>query len=145
MYTKLTSMHSQFNIVNANGLIEGAEIECIEGDDDDIVHHRYVVTHDREDVLIQYESTPSIIYDKKTNKKTGECNTYVYYDFVNQGNDRTVPKQTVVIDMLNPFYKAIGDIIGRLSGSRARWSQEFQEELENMARYIEQDSQTDVK
>ena len=116
IYTELTSMHDKFEILNADGLVEGAEIECIERDEDDVVHHRYVVTKDVEDELIQYESTPSIIYDRETNRKIGECNTYVYYDFERLDDNRTRLTQTVVIDMLNPLYKSIGDIVGFVIG-----------------------------
>ena len=138
IYTKLTNMHNQFKIVNAKGLIEGAKIVCIEADDDDVVHHNYVVTKNIENELIQYESTPTIILDKETNQKIGECNTYVYYDFEKIDKNNTIIRQTIVIDMLNPVYKAIGDIIGIITDSREVWNNQFTEELNTLKAYIEE-------
>ncbi len=137
VYIGLTGMHDKFQILNADGLIEGAEIECVEGDEEDVIHHRYIVTRDKRNELIQYESRPSVIFDKETNKKTGECNTFVYYDFIRLDDARTILKQTTVIDMMNPLNKAIGDIVGLLSGSRGAWARQFQEELEILKMHIE--------
>lgn len=137
IYKELYGMHDQFKILNADGLIEGAEIECIEGDDEDVIHHRYKVIKDVENKLIQYESKPSIIYDKETNKKVGKCDVYVYYDFVGIDKNRTILKQTVIIDMLNPFYKFIGDLIGHLSEDNDMWDKQFKGELETLKMYIE--------
>ncbi len=137
LYKDLHGMHDQFKILNADGLVKGAEIECSEGDDEDLIYHRYRVTEDIENKLIQYESKPSIIYDQETKKKIGKCNVYVYYDFIKLDPDRTMLKQTVVIDMLNPLYKLIGDIIGKISGSRDIWDKQFQEELDSLKTYIE--------
>ena len=137
IYTETSSMHEQFNIINADGLTEGAEVECIEGDNEDVVHHRYIVKKDIENVLIQMESEPSIIHDKETNKQIGKCNCYCYFDFVALDNNRTMVKQTVVTDMLNPFYKLIVDVMGLMSGGKDLWNDHFQEELENLKLHIE--------
>lgn len=137
VYSQLSDMHNQFKIINAEGLTEGAIVECIEGDEEDIVHHRYIVRKDIEDTLIYYDSTPSIIYDTETNKKIGECNTHVYYDFIRLDGHRTLLNQTIIIDMLNPLYKTIGDIIGWMSGDKEKWTVQFQEELEALKRCIE--------
>lgn len=137
IYKELSGMHNQFRIINADGLIKGAVVECIEGDEEDIIHHRYVVKEDKEDTLIHYASTPSTIYDKETKKRIGTCNTYVYYDFIRVNGGRTLLRQTVVIDMLNPFYKAVGDVVGWVSGGKEAWSRQFQEELQTLKEHIE--------
>lgn len=137
IYTDLTDMHDEFTILNAEKLEVGAEIKCIEGDDRDIVHNHYVVTKVTLNKLIQFESTPTIVYDRETKKEMGRMNVYVYFDFDELGKERTLLTQTVVIDMLNPFFKSLIDILAFISGNRGEWEKQFHDELINFKPIIE--------
>jgi hypothetical protein len=139
VYTEVAGMHGKFEIVNADSLVTGAEIESEEGDESRVVRHRYVVTRVIPARLLQLESTPSVVYDRDTGEEIARVNTDVYYDFEPLDEDRTRLTQTVVIDMLNPFDKAVGDVIAFVSGSRGEWSDQFVEELEGYAAFIERE------
>lgn len=137
IYTELTGMHTEFTILNAEKLEEGAEIKCIEGDDHDIVHNYYVVTKVVPNKLIQFESTPSIVYDRETKKEMAKMNVYVYFDFATTKGNATLLQQTIVIDMLNPFSKSLIDILAFLTGNRGEWARQFHDELYNFKPIIE--------
>jgi hypothetical protein len=135
VYAQYNDMHSTFRIVNGDSLEEGAEIECVEGEEDgELTVHRYRVTRCVENTLIQYESPDTRIYDVRNGnrKEVGSCRVFVYLDFKENADGNAVVAQTIVIDMKNPVYKVIGDIIGSLSGSRAMWDGHAREELRGL-------------
>jgi hypothetical protein len=137
VYTRLSPMHEKFEIVNAGALTVGAEIDCVEGDDREIVRNRYVVTEVIENRRIAMSSTPTRVYNRDTGKLTTEVNVYDYFDFVPLGPNRTRLTQTVVLDMKNPFIKALIDIIAFLTGTRDDWEQQFREQNKNLAAFAE--------
>lgn len=137
VYQELTHMHTEFTILNADELIEGAEIECIEGDTNDIVHNHYVVTKTIENELIQFESKPSVVTDRKTGKAMMKMNVYVYFDFHALQRNTTSLSQTIVIEMPNPLIKSLIDAIAFFSGNRGEWEEQFKDELVNFKPIIE--------
>ncbi|MCB1308073.1 MAG: hypothetical protein KDK30_07835 [Leptospiraceae bacterium] len=46
--------------------------------------------------------------------------------------------QTVVLDMKNPFIKALIDIIAFLAGTRADWERQFREQNENLGKFAQE-------
>lgn len=139
VFPRVAGMHGKFEIVNADSLVTGAVVEREEGDETRVVRHRYVVTRVIRNRLLQLESTPSVVYDRESGKPVAEANSDVYYDFEPLEGERTRLTQTVVIDVLSPFSKAIADVAGVISGSRDEWSHQFAEELEQYARLIERE------
>ena len=132
----MSALHERFDILNANGLVKGANVDCREGGSKEIVHNSYVVTEATENELIQLASTPSIIYDRATGRKIGASNAFVYFDFEALGEKARLT-QTIVIDLMHPVYKALGDVMRYLTGSRRMWNEHFREELESLKAHIE--------
>ncbi len=137
VYTQLSPMHEKFEIVNRDALIVGAEIDCVEGDDKEVVRNRYLVTEVVENKLIAMSSKPTRVYNRKTGKLTAEVDVYDYFDFEPIGPNQTKMIQTVVLDMKNPFIKSFIDIAAFLSGTRGDWEQQFSEQTRNLALFAE--------
>lgn len=133
-------MHTTLDILNADGLVEGAEINCIEGDDDDVVHNHYVVTRVIENQAIQFESTPSVEYTRDSNREVAKMNVHVYFDFEQAGAEKTVVEHTIVIVMLNPFIKSMIDAMAFVTGNRGEWEKQFRDELVNFKPIIERET-----
>jgi hypothetical protein len=133
VYTRLSPMHEKFEIVNAGALTLGAEVDCVEGDAREMVHNRYVVTEVIVNRRIAMSSTPTRVYDRRTGRLTTEVNVYDYFDFEPLGPDRTLLRQTVVLDMKSPFVKALIDIVAFLAGTRDDWEQQFRDQNRNQA------------
>ncbi|NIP82916.1 MAG: hypothetical protein GWM90_28295, partial [Gemmatimonadetes bacterium] len=125
VYTEVAGMHARFEILNADALVPGAVVECEEGDENEVVRHRYVVTRVIPNRLLQMTSSPSIVLDRATGDTIAETDAEVYYDFEPLEGGRTRLTQTVVIDMLDPFHKALTDVAASVSGSRDAWSAQF--------------------
>ncbi len=139
IYQELTNMHTEFTILNAEKLEVGAEIKCIEGDDNDIVHNHYVVKEVVPNKIIRFESTPTIVYDRKTEKEMARMNVYVYFNFAEADKNKTLLQQTIVIDLLNPFQKTLLDTLAFLTGNRGKWDRQFRDELVNFKPIIERE------
>ncbi|WP_345977543.1 hypothetical protein [Sulfurimonas sp. HSL3-7] len=137
IYQELTDMHTEFTILNAQRLEKGAEIRCLEGDKHDIVYNHYIVTKVVANTLIQFESTPTIVCDRKTKTEMAQMNVYVYFDFAETDRGTTRLQQTIVIDMLNPFYKSLIDVLAFVTGNRGEWARQFRDELVNFKPIIE--------
>ena len=140
IYTELTDMHTSFDILNAAGLVAGAEIRCIEGDDNDVVHNHYIVTEVIENRLIQFESKPTIVYNRNNDKEVAKMNVHVYFDIERAGTRKTQLKQTIVIDMLNPLFKSVMDILAFITSGREEWKKQFRDELVNFKPIIERET-----
>ena len=137
-YTRLSQMHEKFEILNADALVVGAEIDCVEGDEREIVRNRYVVTEVIDNRYIAMASTPTRVHDRETGKVTTEVNVYDYFDFEPLGSDRTRLTQTVVLEMKSPFIKALIDIMAYLTGTRDDWEQQFREQNRNLAAFAQE-------
>ncbi|MGR3321648.1 MAG: SRPBCC family protein [Pseudooceanicola sp.] len=130
LYTRMSPMHERFEILNAEALVLGAEVDCIEGDPDEIVQHRYVVTRVEAPTLLVMESLGTRIIDRASGETTAEIDVWVYFDLRPLEDGRTEMAQTVVMGMRNPVFKAMIDVLAFVSGERALWEQQFVEELE---------------
>lgn len=91
-------MHEKFEIVNADSLVRGAEIDCVEGDEREIVRNRYIVTEAVENRLIAMASTPALVYSRRTGKLSAEVEVYDYFDFESLSTERNLLRLTVVLD-----------------------------------------------
>lgn len=140
VYPQVAGMHSRFEILNADALVPGAVVECEEGDDDRIVRHRYVVARVIPNRLLHLESSPSLVYDRESGEEIARTDAEIYYDFEPLDDGRTRLTQTIVIDLLDPFHKALADIAGFLSGTRDQWADQFTGELRRYAGLIERDA-----
>lgn len=139
IFNELTDMHTEFRILNGDKLEVGTKVRCIEGDDNDIVNNLYVVKSVETNKLIHFASTPTIVYSRKTNKEMGRMNVYVYFDFAETSSGGTLLQQTIVLDMMNPFYKSFIDILAFMTGNRGQWSEQFRDELVNFKPIIERE------
>ncbi len=101
------------------------------------LRHRYVVTQLDAPRLLVMQSLGSRIIDRSSGSVTAEIDVWVYFDLRAVDGGRTEMSQTVVMHMGNPFYKAMIDVLGTLSGDRALWERQFEEELENLAAFAE--------
>lgn len=110
----------------------------MEGDQKEIVRNHYVVTDVVEHELIAMVSKPTRVYDRESGALVAEVDVWDYFDFEPLGPDRTRLTQTVVLDMKSPLTKAVVDIVAFLSGSRGDWERQFEEQLENLARFAEE-------
>lgn len=137
VYTRLSPMHEKFEILNADALVEGAEVDCVEGDEKEIVRNRYVVTEVIENQLIVMASTPTRVYDRESAALVAEVDVWDYFDFEPLGPTRTRLVQTVVLDMKSPILKSVVDIAAFLSGTRRDWERQFKEQLQNLAAFAE--------
>lgn len=136
-YTRMSPMHEKFEILNAGALVEGAEVDCVEGEQKEVVRNRYVVTQVIQHRLIAMESIPTRVYDRESGELVAEVNVWDYFDFEPLGAHRTRLTQTVVLDMKNPFLKSVIDIAAFLSGNRGEWERQFEEQLRNLAAFAE--------
>ncbi len=139
-YLEIDEMHKKFEIQNNDGLIEGAEVLCIEYENENqIIEHFYQVRKSIKNETIQFDSQKSIIYDitGPKRKKVFEFKTYVYFDFEKINTYNTKLTQTIVLDFKNPAAKVIFDIIGKISGNEEVWGTHFNEELTNFGKIIE--------
>lgn len=130
-------MHETFEILNAEALVEGAEIDCVEGDEKEIVRNRYVVTEVIENELIAMASTPTRVFERESGELVAEVDVWDYFDFEPLGPDRTRLVQTVVLDMKSPVLKSLVDVAAFLSGTRNDWELQFEEQLQNLGAFAE--------
>jgi hypothetical protein len=137
VYTRMSPMHEKFEILNAEALVEGAVIDCVEGDAKEVVRNRYVVTEVIENRLIAMASTPTRVYDRASGEPVAEVDVWDYFDFEPLGPRRTRLVQTVVLDMKSPVLKSVIDIAAFLSGTRSDWERQFEEQLQNLAAFAE--------
>lgn len=135
IYHQMSPMHDHFNIVNGDVLVVGAQVDCVEGDPDQIVRHRYVVTEVRPPNMLAMESVDSEVFDRASGDFVTSVDVWVYFDLVRLQSDATELTQTVVMDMGSPFYKATIDVLAFLSGNRGLWEQQFVEEVTTLARF----------
>lgn len=136
-YLSLAKAHDRFEILNSDGLTEGAVFISDEYQEDEGVRNRYIVQKVVPNRMIFYSSEPSLIYEKKDEEwvQTGSCNAYVYFDLesVPEGTQLT---QTLVIEMPNFFTKFLIDLI--ISGQEGNeWMDHLVEELEGLKTAIE--------
>ncbi len=135
VYPETSPMHEKFEILNADGLVEGAEVDCVEGDAKELVRNRYVVTEVVPNRLLVLASSPTVVLDRATGQQVAEVDVWNHFDFEPLGRDRTRLTQTVVMDMKSPFIKSAIDVFAFLSGNRGLWERQFTEELENLAAF----------
>lgn len=145
IYPQMSPMHEKFEILNGDGLVVGAEVDCVEGDENEIVQNHYVVREVFENQLIAMSSEPTRVYNRKTGKLTAEVDVYDYFDFEPIDSDRTRLTQTVVLDMKSPFVKSIIDIAAFLSGTRSDWEQQFIEQTQKLAACAQDAQSTNYK
>ena len=137
VYTRMSPMHEKFEILNADALVVGAEVDCVEGDEKEVIRNRYVVTEVAENRLLAMESLPIRVYDRASGDLVAEVDVRDCFDFEPLGPDRTRLTQTVVLDMKSPFLKSLVDIAAFVSGTRGDWERQFSEQLRNLATFIE--------
>lgn len=137
VYARLSPMHEKFEIINDSALVEGAVVDCVEGDEQEVVRNRYVVTEVIEDRLIAMASTPTRVHDRGSGELVAEVDVWDYFDFEPLGPSRTRLVQTVVLDMKSPVLKSVIDVAAFLSGTRRDWERQFAEQLQNLAAFAE--------
>lgn len=133
----LAEAHDKFEILNGDGLTEGAIFISEEYQETEGVRNRYLVKEVVPEKMIFYTSTPSLIYELEDDewKQTGSCNTYVYFDMEEQ-NGGTKLSQTLVLEMHNFFTKFMIDMI--IWGEEENeWYDHLVEELESLKVAIE--------
>jgi hypothetical protein len=135
IYTRMSPMHERFDIVNAAGLVFGAEVDCVEGDDRQQVRNHYVVTEVVTNERIVMESRPTRVYDRSSGRQLAEVEVWTYFDFERLDGGRTRLTQTVVLDMGSPVYKSLADLVAFVTGTRNDWERQFSEELATLAAF----------
>jgi hypothetical protein len=129
IYSRTAAKHRQFKLLNSDSIAEGTHIFCAEGEEQEMVYHNYVVRKVIPGRLIYKSSEPStvVIKNEKGTSKN-HCNTYVYVDFKDLNNNKSVFKFTIVMQMPNYFYKLIGRILGGKE-AKEEWENHLTEEL----------------
>lgn len=130
-------MHEKFEIVNADALTIGAELDCVERDKNEVVRNRYIVTEVIEDRLIAMSSKPTKVYNRNSGELVAEVDVWDYFDFEAVGPNRTGLTQTVILDMKSPFAKALSDLVAYVTGTRGDWERQFTEQLQNLAAFAQ--------
>lgn len=130
IYSQTAGKHHEFVLLNSDSIREGTTIYCREGEENQMIHHDYLVEQVIPGRLIFKSSEPTVIR-VKTKKGTREntCNTYVYVDFNDVGIQKSELRFTIVMQMPNYIYKMIGRILGGKK-AKAEWEGHLQEELE---------------
>ncbi len=137
IYTQMSPMHERYEILNADALIVGAEVDCLEGDPNQITRHHYVVTAAEAPNLLAMESIGTEIIDRASGDHIADIDVWVYFDLTALGAEQTELTQTVVIDMRNPAFKVVNDIMTFVTGTRELWEQQFVEELQVLGEFAE--------
>jgi hypothetical protein len=130
IYSQTAKKHREFKLMNSKTIQAGLEIYCVEGDDNEMVYHNYIVHKIVPNKLIYKSSEPSTVKVKTKNGTTkSKCNAFVYVDFEQPVPHQTKLKFTIVIQMPNYLYKVAGQIMG---GKKAKeeWENHLGEELE---------------
>lgn len=140
IYHKTADKHHEFKLLNGDSIVKGTKIYCREGEEDDMIHHQYIIKEIIPNKLIYKASEPSEVHIK-TEKGVAirECNAYVYVDFFDVSEIQSRVAFTIAIQMPNYLFKLIGRMMG---GKKAKeeWESHLREELvgfvENYESYI---------
>lgn len=128
----------EFQIINADGLIEGAIILCDEFADGEGTSHQYVVKEVIPNQLIYFASEPSLVYMENSAgemRQVSWANSYVYYDLEPLAAEKTKLTQTIVIQMPNFAMKFLTDVMGGEEG-RVTWETHLAEELNGLVAFM---------
>ena len=129
VYSKTADIHHEFVLLNTDSITEGTKIYCREGKEDAMIHHDYIVKKVIPNRMIYKASEPSVVHNKtKKGVYKTTCNAFVYVDFQELDDQKSLVKFTIIVQMPNYFYRLMGRIIG---GKKAKteWEDHLNEEL----------------
>ena len=107
-YVQTAKIHRQFELLNSDSISLGAKILCKEGSENQMVINNYVVNNIIPGKYLYWSSEPSVIEVKAKNGiRKSYCNTHVYLDFEDLGQNKTLHRITIVLQMPNYYYKII--------------------------------------
>ncbi|MBN2610217.1 MAG: hypothetical protein JXB00_01535 [Bacteroidales bacterium] len=133
-YKAMAEGHIQYELLNAEYLQEGTEIDCREKAGNQTVYHKYRVEKIIPNEYVYYLSLPSKVFIELPYKTIeSKSNTYCFYDFEKINDSTTSLQLTIAIQFGSGFEKFYSTLFGGI----APWKKHQKEEMEKLKELIE--------